>query len=364
MVYELLEALRREERVVLATVIGVEGSSPAASGTMLLVKNQGRTAVGTVGGGCMESDVLREAGTVFRTGRAVRLRFTLSEDHPESGMTCGGDVEVLIEPVTSDAIPVFETLAAREEAGEDSVLTLLAEGDGIVRARSVRAMDGASVHEEPAGAHLPGSLLPACQEVFRSGRVSRHPVAEGEWILVPFPGKPPLIIFGAGHIARHVSVLASRLGFRVTVVDDREEFANPERFPDAERTIVVPFAECRSKLHLNPSTYVLIVTRGHRSDEEILSMVLGYPARYVGMIGSKRKVLATYRHLLEKGTPESALRHVHAPVGISIGAVSPEEIAVSIVAEMIQVKRGDDSPPRSKSEGMGDLLRESGPGHG
>ena len=147
------------------------------------------------------------------------------------------------------------------------------------------------------------------------------------------------------------SRVAALAGFGVTVVDDRNKFANPIRFPEAEQILAMDFVEAFNHLSIKSSSYIVIVTRGHRHDEEILQRALETTARYIGMIGSKRKVLTTFEHLVERGTSLEALHRVHAPIGLGIGALTPEEIAISIVGELINERRTGDAHPLSKSHG-------------
>jgi xanthine dehydrogenase accessory factor len=169
-------------------------------------------------------------------------------------------------------------------------------------------------------------------------------------------GHPGLIIFGGGHVSKYVCRAAATAGFRVTVVDDRKEYANAQRFPEATRTLAAGFSEAFRELTIKPSTYIVIVTRGHRFDEEILEHAVGTQARYIGMIGSKRKVLNTFEHLVERGISIGSLKRVHAPMGLEIGAVTAEEIGISVVAQLIHVRRGGHLPLAHKSEVMEELV--------
>jgi xanthine dehydrogenase accessory factor len=155
------------------------------------------------------------------------------------------------------------------------------------------------------------------------------------------PVLPPalLYIFGAGHVAYNLYKIASIAGFDVVVVDDREAYANPERFPDAREVIARDFELATAELHPPEWSYIVIVTRGHRDDMRVLRWALNARARYLGMIGSRRKTISIYKELEKEGVPADKFRDVHAPVGLEIGAVTPEEIAVAIVAEMIAVRR-------------------------
>ena len=150
---------------------------------------------------------------------------------------------------------------------------------------------------------------------------------------------PVLYLFGAGHVAFNVYKVAQNAGFDVVVIDDRESYANRERFPDAREIFATDFEETFPRLSPNESSFIVIVTRGHRDDMRILRWAVETPARYVGMIGSKRKVISIYRELQKEGMPAHLFDRVHAPIGLDIGAITPEEIAVAITAEMIAVRR-------------------------
>jgi xanthine dehydrogenase accessory factor len=155
------------------------------------------------------------------------------------------------------------------------------------------------------------------------------------------PILPPatLYIFGAGHVAHNLCKVSSAAGFDVTVTDDREAYANRERFPQAQEVIADDFDKVTARLSPTESSYIVIVTRGHRDDMRVLRWAVQTPARYIGMIGSKRKTIAIFRELTKEGIPAKSFERVHAPVGLDIGAVTPEEIAVAITAELIAIRR-------------------------
>ncbi|HET7204993.1 MAG TPA: XdhC/CoxI family protein [Terriglobales bacterium] len=155
------------------------------------------------------------------------------------------------------------------------------------------------------------------------------------------PVLPPalLYIFGAGHVAVNLYKIAHNAGFDVTVVDDREAYAARERFPEAREVIAEDFDKAMARLFPSESSYIVIVTRGHRDDMRVLRWAVQTPARYVGMIGSRRKTVAIYKELVKEGIPAHLFERVHAPVGLDIGAVTPEEIAVAITAELIAIRR-------------------------
>ena len=160
---------------------------------------------------------------------------------------------------------------------------------------------------------------------------------------------PRAFIFGAGHISKSLSKVATLAGFAAVVVDNRESFANRDRFPDAEEVHAAEYEEVFPRLAINETSYIIIVTRGHRDDMRVLQLAIATPARYIAMIGSKRKVLNVIRELEKQGIPRAAFEKIHAPMGLDIGAISPEEIAISVAAEMIAVRRGAASNWRSLS---------------
>src|ERR1035441_2789301 len=160
---------------------------------------------------------------------------------------------------------------------------------------------------------------------------------------------PHTFIFGAGHISKSLSKVATLAGFASVVIDNRDTFANRERFPEAAEVHAAEYEEVFPKLAINETSYLVIVTRGHRDDMRVLSLAIATPARYIAMIGSKRKVLNVIRELEKQGIARAALERIHAPMGLDIGAISPEEIAISVTAEMIAVRRNARSNWRSLS---------------
>jgi xanthine dehydrogenase accessory factor len=189
----------------------------------------------------------------------------------------------------------------------------------------------------------------------RKSRVVPYPLGDGaapqgqvEVFLEVVEPQPTLVIVGAGHIAVPLARLGKMLGFEVIVIDDREKFANRERFPDADQVIAADFGPTLAQLKITRSTYIVIITRGHQYDEEALMEVVDSPAAYIGMIGSRRRVQAVRNNLADVGIDPAKLDRVYAPIGLEIGAETPEEIAVSIIAEIIAVRRGGRGLPMSE----------------
>jgi xanthine dehydrogenase accessory factor len=363
---ELQRALAAGEKCVLARIIRAIGSAPRSVGTKMLLRADGRL-VGTIGGGLLELEVLAEAQKVLASGRpAVRSVRLEGREMAGAEMLCGGNVDVLIEPVSAEdaaAASVFRALAETAAQGRRAVLITVVAEDRRALQRALLAGEGGLVGDvsgrfEAAGidpqrwAGVRGCLL--------------EPLAPGpDSALVFVEALEPeakLVLFGAGHIAAFVAPLARTVGFRVCVTDDRAEFANPERFPSADRLLVCPAAEAFERIAVTPATYLAIMTRGHAHDREALRAALKTRPAYLGMIGSLRKRDMIYAALAEEGVPAADLRRIHCPIGLAIGAETPQEIAVSIVAELIQARARQaernraDRPPAANAasvRGMG-----------
>jgi xanthine dehydrogenase accessory factor len=169
-------------------------------------------------------------------------------------------------------------------------------------------------------------------------------------VMVEVHESPPrLLVIGAGHVGKALSAIGHMCGFSVEIVDDRPEFANRERFPEADRITVGRFEEVLAEYPVDARTYIVCVTRGHKHDETSLRAVVGSPAAYIGMIGSRRRVGAVLRHLVEEGAEAEAVARVHTPIGLDIGAETPEEIAVAVMAEIIMVRRGGSGRPMKEA---------------
>ena len=251
-IYEAIARLRRQgEKAVLATIVSTRGSAPRKESSKMLVLANGKI-IGTIGGGAIEHQAYKEALILIAGNESKLAHYELTnDDASKEGMTCGGTVDVFLEPI--------------------------------------------------------------------------KPL-------------PTLIIFGGGHISFFLARIGKMVDFHVTIIDDRPEFANAERFPEADETIAEDIASVTGRLGINGASYIVIVTRGHQKDEQVLQWAATTPAAYVGMIGSKRKIHVAFEFMKTKGITQEQLERVHAPIGLAIGAETPEEIAVAIMAEIIQVR--------------------------
>jgi len=262
--YELIVELRRRgECAALATIIARKGSTPRRDAAKMLVFPDGRTT-GSIGGGCVEAEVCAEALAAMRTGRSKVLGFDLTEDDAEeSGLICGGTMEVFVEPILPD---------------------------------------------------------------------------------------PTLTIFGAGHVGQCLAQAAAAVGFKIAVVDDRIKYANADRFPQAGDIYVGPWEEVLPRVPIRDSSFLVIATRGHAFDLICLRHAVKSPAKYIGLLGSRRKVGLFFEALEKEGIDPAHFERIYAPVGLDIGSETPEEIAVSIAAELIAVRRNRSvGPVRGRS---------------
>ncbi|MDE2862318.1 MAG: XdhC family protein [Chloroflexota bacterium] len=186
---------------------------------------------------------------------------------------------------------------------------------------------------------------PVCHPYTREGeRPRRRREAVVEVFFEPLRPPDRLVIVGAGHVAVPICQIGQASGFEITVIDDRSDYANRERFPQAEQILVGDMAECLAGLSVDASTYIVLVTRAHAFDERALQQLVGCAAPYIGMIGSRRRVLIVYRNLVESGIPVERLGNIYAPIGLDIGSRTPEEIGLAVVAEIVNVKRGGPAP--------------------
>ncbi|MGE5629236.1 MAG: XdhC family protein [Solirubrobacterales bacterium] len=183
-------------------------------------------------------------------------------------------------------------------------------------------------------------LLETARKTIETGNLEFIKINDSETCLIePFFPEPKMIVFGGGHIAKPLVEFGTRAGFAVTVIDDRPSFANSQRFPDAERVICESFEKCFDLININEATFAVIVTRGHKHDLDCMRKVLKHKTAYTGMIGSKRRVRAAMQMLLDEGFSKETIDNVNSPIGLEIGAVTPDEIAFSIIAELIKYRR-------------------------
>lgn len=334
---EVVGLQRAGRTCVLAVPLWSRGSVPLRHHSKLLYRDDG-TIQGTIGGGLLEGEVLAAAPQVMSQGTPRVLDFDLTPtDAAESGMICGGRCAVLIEPIAPDyAADIFAAAARAEQAGEPIVLITPIPPDA--RPSKLALTSAGDLLGSTGDQALDRQLAALAQQA----RTDESPAFIEDPIpahLDPILPHPTLCIFGAGHISLSLAHMADLIGFRVIVTDDRADFANADRFPRADRVVVTSVPDAFARLPIDPNTYLVAVTRGHAMDEEVVAHALRTPARYIGMIGSKRKVASIFDRLRARGFSDADIARVHAPIGLDIHADTVEEIAVSILAQLIAVRR-------------------------
>ncbi len=367
----LAQMVGANETVAVATIINVKGSVPREVGAKMIIPPLGRH-VGTVGGGCGEADVIRAAIGVMQTGRPATVRVDLTEDISMQSLgVCGGILDVFVEQVgprtVAGGVPAIDRIAALQAsvAGREPValakvvsgapagqtLPYLPSPNDAAPATPANPEAVIWLDRPPLGSlglgELEARVVADAQEVLRSRqhRLLDYP-EHGIRVFVEVQRRAPaLIVVGAGHIAVPLAQLGSLCDFAVTVLDDRPQYANQARFPTAQQVLAAPLRETVRDLPLDQDSFVVLVTRGHSQDVACLLEILDRPVAYIGMIGSQRRVDAVFKLLAEeKGLDPARFDRVYAPIGIDIGAQTPAEIAVCIMAEIVNVLRGGPAP--------------------
>jgi len=348
---EIIKALENKEKLALATLITREGSAPRAVGAKYLIKGDG-TSVGSIGGGCVEAEVWQEAQKVMEKEEGGVLHFKLtSEQLAEGGLICGGNIDIFLEPLKEDFLGIYQEVTRIKQKGGSALLATLISVDGdFPKGEGSKALiksSGEKIGFLFDGGGLEQRILREGEGLLRekkprvvdlSSEKEDSPWEKVEVLLEPIFSEPTVYIFGGGHVSQQLAPLAKMVHFKVVVIDDREMFANRSRFPEADEVIVSEFEECFDQLHINDTSYIVIVTRGHLYDGFVLEQAVKTSAQYIGMIGSKKKIRTLYQNLMKKGVTKETLDQVYAPIGIEINSETPEEIAVSIVAELIKVR--------------------------
>ena len=332
-IYEFIcEYLEKGKGGVLATVIKRAGSAPRDVGAKMFVGEDGKT-FGTVGGGRLEAESYRSALEIMNKGLVKTFGISMeAQSVKEKDMLCGGNVEILLEPVTIEHLNVYKQIEyCLKNRMRGAVVTKFS---GNVFTKTLIDKD-----LNTTGDALDTETITQCKNIIHEKQAI---LMDGVFI-DPIRLSFPLYIFGAGHVAQFLSKIAKIADFHITVIDDRKEFANTERFPDADAIIVGDFPDAVNYLDFTGNEYVVILTRGHEYDAVVLGESIKRPAKYVGMIGSRRKVKIILDNMREGGLDENTIGRIHAPIGIPINAETPEEIAISIAAELVSVRNAKET---------------------
>ncbi len=347
---ELLEQLDRlaegDTRVAMATLVATRGTSPRREGAKMWVSDSGRIVGSVTIGGCVDARVIEASDDALRSNAPALLTVELGdEDAQEMGLTCGGSVDVLVEPMRlddpADAVAgLYTRVRAHAAGGGRAVLvTPLREGGGKLALFDDGETEGTLALADP------DSCLREGRALLRRGtsRTLELPVGPGETARVFFEVHAPplhLVIFGAGHVAQALVRFARGLGMRTTVVDARDRYANRAAFPDADEIRVAIPSEVAAELPWGPSQAAVLVAHDYKYDLPVLRELLRGDAAYVGMLGSRRRGEAMLGMLAEDGLTPEQLARVHVPVGLDIGAESVAELALSILGEVLAVRAG------------------------
>jgi len=333
--------------LVLATVTGVRGSTPQKPGSSALLGNNILIS-GTVGGGVVENKVREYAVECSQSKRSAFLNFTLGNDiSMKEEAICGGNISILVDADPLKHLRIFREMEQCIADGGRGVL--ITEVKGSVRHDvTIERYWISNTARQSLPDHFKGSIGEEVNKILSSSVNSEPRQMDisfpGEqqsliYFLEPINPLPRLIIAGAGHIGKALSHLGILLGFEVTVIDDRSEYANADNLPDADHIIVKDIGEAMQNIRKDAETYIAIVTRGHANDASALKPCIGSHAAYTGMIGSKSKVAVMREEFIRnKWSDEEQWQKIYTPIGIDIGSQTVEEIAVSIAAQLVLVR--------------------------
>jgi xanthine dehydrogenase accessory factor len=347
--------LEESETLAVATIVSTLGSTPREVGAKMVITKSGEI-LGTVGGGCGEAEVVRRAVEVIRSKTPALVTVELMDDiESNSPAVCGGVLDVFVDPWWQEegnqlSLQLADELVKVQDRGTAAVIATVIRAENlsdVTPGQKCFIRDGAPYSGDISNQELLAAILKEAEVHLQKEDCRRITLTlpgsnrKADVFFDVITATRKVIIVGAGHLAIPLVKFTKILGFHVTVLDDRVMYANRERFPDVEEVLVGDMAETLRGIEITPQTYIVLITRGHQYDEPCLREIIHSKAKYIGMIGSRRRIKACFiRFRDEEGIPEELLKRVHAPIGIDIRAESPEEIALAIAAEMVKVRRG------------------------
>jgi xanthine dehydrogenase accessory factor len=325
------------------TVVDTKGSTPQVPGAKMLVL-QDSSIIGTIGGGVVEAEVRKTVLELMQSGTPKMLEFRLDSAYGwDDGSICGGIMKIFVDiPKSSETSQLFTRLQELLDAKVPVVLATVVKDDRLDgNALGMKLLISGDeklggLGDEQLEREVVFQVSEALEE--NEPRLVEFQNNEVAIFIEPIQPLHTLLIAGAGHVGQAVAKMGKFLNFEVAVVDDRPDFASRERFPDADKIIVQDIAQALREFPIDQSTYVVIVTRGHQHDEDALYSVIDSNARYIGMIGSRRKVKLIFDDLIERGVSKEQLQQVYSPIGLDINSKTVPEIAVSIAAQLVQVR--------------------------
>lgn len=337
----MLELLQQGESFAVVTIFDKSGSAPRSEGAKMVVRLDG-TIIGTIGGGRLEAGAMELARECISSRKTVVQSFDLtSKDAAASDMICGGAGELLVDFVDAaddNNLKIYAEAAELAVHGKKgwliTVLGKTTETIGICRQQCLVKPDKTLIGSLICDSYLLEKLIAG------PAKISLHAEAfdEHRFLVEPLRQGGTLYVFGAGHVSQKIAPLSESVGFRTVVMDDRADYANRERFPEPIETRVIDSFKKLPVLDIDDDSYLVIVTRGHLFDKDVLEQVLRSSAAYIGMIGSRGKRDLVYAEIIGNGFTKEELEKVYSPIGTAIGAETPEELALSIVGELVKVR--------------------------
>lgn len=339
---DLVKTLQSDNRIAVCTIIRKRGSVPREVGARMLVRENG-SIIGTVGGGIGEHEVIQAALTCIKAGFSRLLDFSLAgEKGLDSAAICGGHFTIFIGCWSqSEDLDLATAIAATLTGGKAfSLCEELPQSETSSVKRALFNHEGDQVLTVPAETSLP---IPPTKNDSDQERVAIEllQIADNNFLISEITLPPRLVIFGGGHLALPMVEMANWCRFAVTVIDDRPEFSNAERFPLADQIITAPMEEILDLFIPGPNTWHVLITREHKHDYILLKQLLGTEYAYLGMIGSRRRTTKVKQRLLDENFSQAKIEQLYSPIGLEINAQTPAEIAISIMAEIIKVRNKD-----------------------
>lgn len=336
---EAANLARQNREFVLATVVNTKGSTPQKPGATLLVRADGST-VGTLGGGCVEGDIWFAAKEALRerTGPVFKDYYLNEDIAARDGLVCGGSMYFYIEPFehSTEISNLSDDIESAFNGGESIAVATVVNPKTLELGARLTVTEGGDVAGSLGSPAADTLAVKTANRVMSLGKADHVVTADGDELYVAgFTSPATIVLVGGGHVNLQVAKIAQMLGFRVFVTDDRPEFANRERFTMAQQTNVAPYDKGLDAFHITKNTAIVIGSRGHHFDDLATEAAVRTPATYVGLLGSKRKTVMIYEALLKRGISPERLKEVHSPIGLDLGGRSPEEIAVSVMAEIV-----------------------------
>ena len=342
----IIEESKQKQDFAVATVVKTKGSTPQKTGAKLLIKSDG-SSTGTLGGGCVEGDIWFAATEILKAKNTSEFKeYYLNEDiAARDGLVCGGTMYFLIEPFYQDqlfnsfATNVIKSYNGKEPVGLATVIYNKTSKPGKKIYFDSQGNSSELFNEFNINETVKNNII----ELLPYGKSKMIDIDENISVYIEtYASHPTLILIGGGHISKSLVPLAKSLGFKIIVIDDREDFANSNRFPEAELTIVSNYNNLfnSNKFSINKNSMIVIATRGHNFDDIALESAIITNAGYIGLVGSERKAIMIFEQLLVRGLDIEKLKTIQTPIGLDIKAATPEEIAVSIIAELVQFRLG------------------------